>query len=342
MKTGYMLINLGSPDSPDTADVRRYLRQFLSDPRVIDISPIGRWLLLNLVILPFRPKQSGAAYREIWTERGSPLVFHGRDLVEAVQERLGDEVNVTLGMRYGSPSIREALAQLTAQGAERIVALPLFPQYSSAAWGSAAQELFDVVGSGWNVPPIEVRPVFYEHPGYIGGFVSAARHVMEEGPPVDKVLFSFHGVPERHCSKSAPGHCFASESCCDAIVAANRDCYRAQCFASARAMAGPNGLALDDGAWEVTFQSRLGRTPWVQPYTDVRVQELARAGARRVVVLSPSFVADCLETLEEIAMRAAEDFRAHSPHGDDARLDLVPSLNASGAWADAVAEMLTG
>jgi ferrochelatase len=333
---GLVLLNLGTPDSTSTADVRRYLREFLSDPRVIDIHPVGRWLLLNLIILPFRPKQSAEAYEKVFTERGSPLLFHGEDLAAKVGERLGPDVPVTLAMRYGRPSVAAAIEELRRAGVDRIVFFPLFPQYSSAAWGSAVEKVYAVVGGGWNVPTVHVVPPFYEEPAFLRAFADVARPVLDDMRP-DRVLLSFHGVPERHCTKSADaaGHCLVRPDCCDRIVAANRNCYRAQCFATARGLARELGLA--DGSWEVTFQSRLGRTPWIRPYTDVRLTELAAEGVRRIAIMSPAFVADCLETLEELAIRNAADFRAAG--GEELR--LIPSLNSSDAWADAVAEMST-
>ncbi len=330
-RTGLLLVNLGTPESPSAKDVRRYLRQFLSDPRVIDIGPWRRWLLLNLIILPFRPRRSGEAYEKIWTERGSPLLFHGQDLAVKVQERCGDGVVVELAMRYGKPSIREALDRFKRQAVDRIVVFPLYPQYSSAATGSSIEEVFAEASGSWNTPFIQVVPPFYDHPAFIDACVGVARPVMDEAP-WEKVLFSFHGLPERHCVKSddTGAHCLKSEGCCDRIVEANRNCYRAQCFATARALA--TGLQLPEDRCIVCFQSRLGRTPWIRPYTDEVVVRLAQRGVRRAVILSSAFVADCLETIEELGIRAADSFKAAG--GETLR--LVPSVNADDAWADGV------
>ena len=335
-KIGLLLVNLGTPDAPRTPEVRTYLREFLSDPRVVDIPTVARQLLLNAVILPTRPPKSAAAYREVWMDRGSPLLVHGRDLAARLRDRLGPSVPVALGMRYGNPSIASALAELSAQSADRVVLMPLFPQYSSAAYGSAVEKAFVEGAKAWNVPVFDVVPPFYDHPGYIDAFVAQARPVIEDVQP-DKIVISFHGVPERHCTKSDPSgsHCLKSAGCCDAIVIANRYCYRAQCFETARLLA--DRLEVPTEAYEVTFQSRLGRTPWIQPYTDVRIEELPKEGARKVVVLSPSFVADCLETLEEIGIRAREDFEGAGGE----RLELVPSLNATDLWVDGVLSILS-
>jgi ferrochelatase len=336
---GFLFVNLGTPDAPEVAPVRRYLRQFLSDPRVFDMTAWKRWLILELFILPFRPKQSAHAYRKIWTSRGSPLLFHGHDLIERVRAALGNDgqrMRIELAMRYQSPSIRSALEKLRADGVDRIVLFPMFPQYSSAAWGSAVESVFEEASRLWDVPAIFTVPPFYDHPAFLEAFASVARPVIDE-IRADKVLFSFHGLPERHCTKSdASGgrHCLQSADCCDAIVFANRNCYRAQCFATARGIA--SALRLPPERWEIAFQSRLGRDPWIQPFTDVRVKALPKERARRVAILSPAFVADCLETLEELAMRARDDFLASG--GEELR--LVPSLNASEPWVRAVVRML--
>ncbi len=331
---GLLLINLGTPDAPTPEAVRRYLREFLSDPRVIDIRPAARWLLLNLVILPFRPAKSAHAYQKIWTAEGSPLLLHSQQLAARVQARLGDRWAVELGMRYGAPSIASALERLKQRGAERLVLFPLYPQYTSAANGSSLEEAFRHLSRAPVVPPVLTMDAFYDDPGFLDAFAERGRAVLEPNRP-DHVLFSFHGVPERQVAATAePGHCFRSESCCAQITAANRNCYRAQSFATARLLA--SRLQLAPGSWSVSFQSRLGRTPWIRPYTDEVLPELARKGVKRVAVFSPAFVADCLETLEELAIRAREDFIAAG--GEE--LWLVPSLNASDTWVAAVTGMV--
>jgi ferrochelatase len=332
--TGLLLLNLGTPDAPDTSAVRRYLREFLSDPRVIDINPVGRFLLLELVILPFRPARSAEAYRKIWTDRGSPLLFHSRDLTERVRERLGPRWHVALAMRYGKPSIAAALDELRQAGVDRIVVLPLFPQYASSSTGSALEAVMGVAGQQWNVPRLSVIEDFYDHAGMIDAFVAQGRPVIED-IRADHVLFSFHGLPERQVQKSddTGRHCLIADDCCARITTANRNCYRAQSFATARLLAARLGLTSD--GYTVCFQSRLGRTPWIQPYTDHVLDQLAAAGKKRLAVFCPAFVADCLETLEEIGIRAREQFQAAG--GED--LALVPSLNSTPAWADAVVDL---
>lgn len=333
-RTALLLINLGTPESPTTDDVRRYLRQFLFDPRVIDMHPIQRWLLLNLIILRRRPRQSAEAYAKIWTDRGSPLLFHSLDLVTKVRRRLGDDVHVELGMRYGNPSIASAVAACRAAGADRLVVFPLYPQYSSAATGSSVEEVFRCASQLWNTPYIQIVPPFYDHPAFIDACAAAAQPTLD-GLQAEKVFFSFHGLPERHVRKSDTSgrHCLASAGCCERIVDANRNCYRAQCYATARLLG--DRLGIPEEKRIVCFQSRLGRDPWIRPYTDELLVNEARSGTRRAVILSPAFVADCLETLEELGMRAAEDWKAAGGE----RLELAPCINSRDDWADAVVEI---
>ncbi len=339
---GVLLINLGTPDSPAVPDVRRYLRQFLLDPLVIDIPAPARWFLVHALILPRRPQASAAAYQQIWTERGSPLLFHTLDLAREVAERLagsekGSETIVEPCMRYGSPSIESALSKLRERGATEIVVLPLYPQYSLAATESSLVEMRRALKSmRWDVPVRTIDDFFVEN-GFIESFVERIGATLSEFKP-DHLLFSFHGLPERHVKKTdkTGSHCLASPGCCDRMVDANRRCYRAQCFATARELAKRLGLA--DGFWSVSFQSRLGRTPWIKPYTDLLFEPLAKRGVRRLAVACPAFVADCLETLEEIQIRGREHFK--SVGGEDLR--LVPSLNSSAKWASSVVEIVTG
>jgi ferrochelatase len=335
--TGLLLINLGTPDEPTTGAVRRYLREFLNDPRVLDMNAVGRTLLLEAVILPTRPKKSAHAYQQIWdATRGSPLLFHGQDLVREVAARLGDGWHVELGMRYGTPPIAAAFERLLAAEVERIVVLPLYPQYASSSTGSTLAHLYTLAAKRNNVPPLAVVPPFFADEGFLAAATAVAAPRLAELAP-EHVVFSFHGLPEHHMRDGDPSgsHCLASDRCCDAVAGPSRDCYRAQCFATARALAGPARLALADGTWTVTFQSRLTRVPWIKPYTDVVLPELAKRGIKKVAVLCPAFVADCLETLEEIGIRAAAQWKADG--GDT--LTLVPSLNATPPWADAVAAM---
>jgi protoporphyrin/coproporphyrin ferrochelatase len=332
--TGLLLCNLGTPDQPCLSAVRRFLRQFLSDPRVLDINPVGRWALLNLIILPLRARKSAAAYKKIWSERGSPLLWHGEDLVAAVRERLGPDWAVELGMRYQNPSIASALDKLRKAGADPVVVFPLYPQYAVSTTGSTVAELRRVATQSRSPPSLRFVEAFYADPGFIDAFTVVGGPILKTEEP-DHVLLSFHGLPERHLRKSdsTGHHCLTRADCCDRIGPENQACYRAQCFASARALA--DRLGLPESSWSVSFQSRLGRMQWIQPYTDVVLSQLAAEGKKRVVVFCPAFVADCVETLEEIGIRASQQFVAAGGE----RLTLVPSLNATPAWVDAVAAL---
>lgn len=331
MPHGLLLINLGTPDEPTPPAVRRYLREFLSDPRVIDINAVGRALLLNLIILPTRPAKSAAAYKSIWDpKRGSPLLYHSQDLAAGVREKLGDGWVVELAMRYGNPSIASGLEKLVAAKVDRIVVLPLFPQYATSSTGTAIARVMELATATWTVPALDFVPAFFDDAGFLGAFENVARPALDAAKP-DHILFSFHGLPVRQITKTdtTGTHCFATETCCDSL--ANPNCYRAQCFATARALASRLGIANEQ--YTICFQSRLGRTPWIQPFTDVEIDKLAAAGKKRLAVLCPAFVADCLETVEEIGIRARAQWQAAG--GDE--LVLVPSLNATPAWIDAVA-----
>jgi len=332
---GVLLLQLGTPDDPSPSAVRRYLREFLFDPMVLDIHPIARWALLNLIILPRRPAQSAAAYQQIWTEAGSPLRIHSEDLAVALGVRLGQNYKVALGMRYGTGSIGEALTELDEAGVDEIVVLPLYPQYAMSSTGTALAKLYEGASERAIVPPLQVLPDFYAHPGYLDT-VSAMIDTHRQDFQPDHILFSYHGLPERHVRKSdrSGAHCLADASCCDRITQANRSCYRAQCYATTRGIA--ERLQIDPSGYSQGFQSRLGRTPWIKPYTDEIIPKLLEQGVRRLLVSCPSFVSDCLETLEEIGIRAKEEFIEAG--GEDFR--LVPCLNSAPQWVDVVAQMI--
>ena len=326
---GVLVVNLGTPDAPETGAVRRYLREFLSDPRVIDIPAPLRWLLLEGVILRTRPQASAALYRKVWTAEGSPLLVHGRALVAALGARLPD-CPVRLGMRYGKPSIASAFDELLRAGADRVVVFPLYPHATSSSVGSTLEEVFRVNGARWNVLPLSVVPPFHADAGFHDALAAVAEPALAAFRP-DHVLMSFHGLPERHVTKADDrgAGCLARATCCDVATRANASCYRAQCHDTARRLA--SSLGLPAGTWTIGFQSRLGRTPWIKPWSDVVIRELAAKGVKRLAVCCPGFVADCLETLEEIGLRAKADFVAHG----GADLVLVPSLNAHPRWVDA-------
>jgi len=332
---GVLLINLGTPDEPTPKAVRRYLKQFLSDPLVIDIPRFWRWLLLNFIILPFRSKKSAALYQKIWTPEGSPLLINTHKLASKLSDKLGSDFVITYAMRYGNPSIETALNTLSQQKLEEIRVVPLYPQYASSSTESSLKELFRLVEKIRLLPPIEVVPPFYSKKGFVQSLASGAKSILESMKP-DHVLFSFHGLPERQIKRldKTQQHCFIKSDCCSEMVEANQACYRAHCFSTSRLLA--HELKLKPEDYTVCFQSRLGRTPWIKPYTDEVIVELAKNGVKKLAVTSPSFVADCLETLEEIAMRSNELFREHG--GEE--LKLIPCLNDSDDWVEALEEMI--
>lgn len=335
-KIGVLLVNVGTPDSPETPDVRRYLKEFLSDPRVIDIPALARFLLLRLIILPFRSSKSSHAYKMVWLPEGSPLMVHSKNLAKNVSDLLGERYLVEACMRYQNPSIDSAMQKLIQNSAHKIVVFPLFPQYSSAASGTVFEKVGKIANGMWNVPQLIYIPPFYNHSGFIESFSLIAKDVMNEFKP-DYTLFSYHGLPERHIVKSdlsQGSYCLKNENCCNYICKENYFCYRAQCYETTRAIS--EKLQLKKDTFITSFQSRLGRSPWIKPYTDLVLPEIAQKGFKRIAVICPAFVADCLETLEEIQIRAKEQWI--SLGGED--LKLVPSLNSNPYWSKVVANMI--
>ena len=256
--------------------MRRYLREFLSDPRVIDLSPLGRWLLLNLFILLIRPARSAKAYRKIWGAEGSPLLHHSRKLAEAVSRALDGELLVQLAMRYGRPSLAEAMAAFHKAGVESITVLPLYPQYAASSTGSTVARAYELAAQGWDPLPLRVVPPFFHMAGFLDAFAEVARPALASAG-ADHVLFSFHGLPERQVKRSAGegSGCRFDGECCAVLSTANANCYRAQSFHTAQELAAR--LGLEPGQYSVGFQSRLGRTPWIKPHTDVLLAELPGA-----------------------------------------------------------------
>jgi ferrochelatase len=332
--TGLLLLNLGTPDAPNTPEVRRYLREFLMDPRVLDINGLGRWLLVNGVIAPFRSPKSAAAYKTVWMPEGSPLLVYGRALKNGVQQALGQGYKVALGMRYGNPGTPGAMAELA--DCERIIVLPLYPQFASASTASSLAQINEISAEMAVPPPLQIIQDFYDLPAFIHAQAELAREAVAQA---DHVLFSYHGVPERQLKTTdhSGNHCLAKDyACCAKIVPANRHCYRAQCQATTQALM--DALSLAPEQCTQSFQSRLGKTPWIQPFTDQVVPKLAQDGVKTLAVLTPSFTADCLETIEEIGDRAKEDFLGA---GGETLL-RVPCVNATQTWVDGLAEWVRG
>jgi len=332
-RTGVLLINLGTPDAPTPEAVGRYLREFLMDGFVIDTPAPLRWFLVNVLIVPRRKYQSAEAYQKIQLPEGSPLLVHTRALAQKVAGELGDDYLVEFAMRYGNPSIQAALAKLRDPVVDRIIVLPLYPQYAESSFETAVVETKRSAAELGCDDRLTFLPPFYDRAEFINAFVSRigqslATHNSEH------VVFSFHSLPERHVSKLHPQHCLRSANCCAQIDGANRSCYRAQCFSTTRAIA--RQLGLKDESYTVSFQSRLGRAKWIGPPTEEVLRDLAHQGKKRISVACPSFVADCLETVEEIAIRGRKTFIAAG--GTD--LQLIPSLNDEPVWVAAVARMV--
>ncbi len=331
-QSGILLVNLGSPDSPAIPDVRRYLRQFLMDERVLDIPWWKRFLIVHLFILPFRPARTSEAYRQIWRSDGAPLVAISRQLLEAIQTRM--PIPVALAMRYQNPSIESGLGELARQGVNDLLLAPLYPQFALSSFETVVAHTQAIAARQFPNTAIRVLPPFYRHPAYIDALAASAKPHLDD--PQAHWLLSFHGVPERHLRRSDPTgrHCLIARDCCTTPHPAHATCYRAQCLATAAAFVQQAGLP--PSRFTVAFQSRLGREPWLQPFTDQEIQRLARQGVRDLRILCPSFVTDCLETLEEIAIRG----RALFLDGGGQSFTLVPCLNTHPAWIDALERIL--
>jgi ferrochelatase len=341
-KTAVLIINSGTPESPCVADVRKYLREFLMDARVIDIPFWRRFLLVNLIIVPFRAPESAKRYRELWTAQGFPLKIYGQKLEGLLQEALGAAFEVKLAMRYQSPNIKSVLSQFKDKGFKQLIVIPLYPQYASSSSGSATEEVMNVV-KGWEAAPeIKLINQFFDHPLFIKAFVEIAQKYMDQIPPLsfpprplsfpprplsfprkresnfDHYLFSYHGLPERQIIKSSGDHYS----------------YRAQCFETTRLLAQALGIKKED--YTVCFQSRLGKAVWIKPYTDEVIKQLPGRGIKKVLVFSPAFVADCLETMIEIGVEYKKLFLEHGGE----RLQLVESLNVHPIWVECLKQMV--
>ncbi len=333
-KTGIIIVNLGTPDSPNTPDVRKYLREFLMDGRVIDIPKVLRWLLVNLIIAPFRAPKSSKTYKKLWVDRGSPLKFYGEDIEKMLQTRLGDEFLVKLAMRYQNPSLVSVLEALRKAGLRKIIIVPLFPQYASATTGSIYEQAMQIVSRWQVIPEIEFTNQFYDHHLFLKHFVDGSKKYLEK-TNFDHLLFSYHGIPARHIRKGDyTGTTCKFGTCCDQIGPHNQLCYRAQCFATSRALA--KALNLHESQYSTAFQSRLGRDPWLEPYTEDVVQSLPKEGKKKVIVFSGAFVSDCLETTIEIGDEYFELFN----HNGGEIFQLVESMNNSPIFVDLLEDII--
>lgn len=324
-----LLVNLGSPASTEVADVRRYLNQFLMDPYVIDLPWPVRRLLVSLILIK-RPEQSAHAYASIWWDEGSPLVVLSKRLQQAMTKEWA-QGPVELAMRYGEPSIETVLTRLAAQGIRKVTLAPLYPQFADSTVTTVVEEARRVTRDKKLSFELALLPPFFNQPEYLQALVQSVRpHLAQD---YDHLLLSFHGLPERHINKLDPtgNHCFKSGNCCaNATPEVLAVCYRAQCMRSSAEFATLMGIP--DGKWSVSFQSRLGKAKWIEPYTETRLAELAGQGVKKLLVMCPAFVADCIETLEEIGIRGAEQFKEAG--GED--LVLIPCLNDDRNWAKAL------
>jgi len=327
-----LLVNLGSPDSPAVPDVRKYLREFLGDERVLDLPPPARWLLLEGIILRTRPKKSAHAYASVWAPEGSPLITMSQRVQSALAAALGPVTPVYLAMRYGNPSIASVVAQLAADGVKELLLFPQYPHYAMSSWETVVVRVMEEIAK--QSSPIRVTTVqpFYADADYIGALHAVAAPLLAEG--YDHLLFSYHGLPVRHMRKadSSRAHCMTVADCCLTCSPAHATCYRAQCLATTRALAARAGL--DPGRHSVSFQSRLAGEPWLQPFTDVELERLPKAGVKNLLVICPAFVTDCLETLEEISERGRDSFLAAGGQ----KFRQIPCLNDHPAFIDFLAK----
>ena len=315
---GLLVVNLGTPDDPSPKAVRRYLKQFLWDPRVVEQPRIVWWLILNLIILNIRPRRSAAAYKKIWTDDGSPLLLFSQQIADGVADRVreqsGSRVAVALGMSYGSPSIPDALEALRQQNVRRLVVLPLYPQYSATTTGTVFDAVTQALSNQRWVPELRFINQFHERPDLVQALADSVRDHWQTHGRGERLLFSFHGIPQRYFRAGAP--------------------YHSQCQKTARLVA--DNLALADDEWAVSFQSRVGREPWLMPYTDYTLEDWGAEKVGKIDVICPGFSADCLETLEEIALENRELF-IEAGGGD---LRYIPALNDSAGQIDALANLV--
>lgn len=336
-RTGILVVNLGTPDSPSSKDVGTYLREFLMDGRVIDIPFWKRWLLVNLIIVPFRAPKVSAEYQKLWLDEGSPLFVYGKALVTKLRTHFSDDVTVELAMRYQNPSIEVGLQKLRQAQVDEIIVFPLFPQYASATTGSIAEKVMTIVQK-WNViPSIQFVNSYHNNEQYIQNFADKIKQDMLINEP-DHILFSYHGIPERHLdnmNEAGTAWCSHTGNKCAFCSARKPYCYRSACFETTDLIA--QKLGLDEVKYTTSFQSRLGKDPWIKPYTDATIQELAEKGNSKLLVVSPSFVADCLETTLEIG----EQYRDLFMEFGGTEFHFTESLNADDNWVRTVYALIS-
>ena len=331
-QTAVILVNVGTPDSPSVADVRRYLFQFLNDRRVIDLPWLLQKILVNLIIVPFRAPKSANLYQKLWDEKGSPLLYYSEQVAEKLQLRMGGNYRIYNTMRYGNPSLEKALKQIENQNFKKIIVLPLFPQYASATTGSVSEFIMEKI-SHWNaIPELRFINHFHDHPAFVDAFVSQAASY--QVTKWDHVIFSFHGLPLRQLSKVHPEIDCTECLCKTQSIEEGKFCYQAACYETARLIAGKISLTTSD--YSVSFQSRLTKN-WMIPFTDVVLVKKAKEGIKKILIFAPAFVADCLETKVEIGDEYKLLFKKHG--GED--LQLVESLNDHDCWIEGLNQIIT-
>ena len=330
-KTAVLLVNVGTPDQPKVGAVRRYLSQFLNDKYVIDIPWLWRKILVNLIIVPFRAPKSTKLYQQLWTPEGSPLITHGHALAKKLQNKLGPNYAVALAMRYGNPSIKQALKQLKKENCQKLVVVPLYPQYALSTTETSVVEIKKQLKKNNFHPEIKTIVSFYYHPLFVDAFVSQINKYKPES--YDHVVFSYHGLPVRQVEKLHPGISSSACNCHVAFPEHGKNCYKAQCYETTRLLA--TALGIDKQNYSVSFQSRLSKN-WLTPFTDETLSQLLAQGNKKVLVVAPAFVADCLETIIEIGLEYKEDFLKDGGE----KLELVASLNSEEKWVEALEQLV--
>ena len=330
-KKTVLLINLGTPDNPTTGAVKRYLTEFLNDPRVIDIPWLFRKMLVNLIIVPFRSPKSAKIYKQLWTKEGSPLVIHGKNLRDKLQVELGSDYQVEIAMRYQNPHLKNVLEKIRKSVPKEIIVLPLYPHYASSSTGSTIEFLFKIMSKWYIIPQVKVLGQFYNNPGFIDSIAEQAKEFNLKN--YDHFVFSFHGLPTRQVDKVYDKGICADHNCEYEVTTDNFYCYKATCYETARLII--SKVNLDSEKCTVSFQSRLDKN-WLEPFSDKVIAELPKKGVKNVLVFSPAFVCDCLETTIEIGVEYKEIFQENGGE----KLDFVKSLNSEPTWVNTVKDLV--
>jgi protoporphyrin/coproporphyrin ferrochelatase len=331
MKTAIILANVGTPDAPKVSKVYTYLTGFLNDARVIDIPWLARKLLVNLIIIPFRVFNSTKLYKKLWNEKGSPLLYHSQSLADKLESRLGSDFRVFVSMRYGNPALGNVLEKIRKENFDKIVIVPMFPQYASSTTGTSSQEMLRIISQWEVIPKLEFIGQFYNHPAYLEAFVKKAKTINVN--QYDHILFSYHGLPDRHLNKVHPAVKVENCNCETSFPAQGAFCYKATCFQTTRLLA--ERLNIQPEKYSVAFQSRLSKK-WLTPFSDKVVEDLAKAGKKRILIFAPSFVTDCLETIVEIGVEYEEIFKQHGGE----KLTLAEALNDADEWVEGLKKMI--